>query len=89
MSAAGNTFIPEYTIINQQSFSKKCLFQRNVRISYCYNKFQEMHEGFLGGGGSAKCLGYDFRGSQRNFTIRQSPKIWGIFQKYDLKLIKL
>ena len=25
--------------------------------------------------------GSDFLGSERNFTIGQSPKIWGIFQK--------
>ena len=31
----------------------------------------------------------DFRGSKRNFTIGQSPKIGGNFQKYVLKLIKI
>ena len=30
-----------------------------------------------------------FRGWERNFTIVQSPKIWGNFQKYALKLIKI
>ena len=32
--------------------------------------------------------GSDFSRVERNFTIGQSPKIWGNFQKYALKLIK-
>ena len=31
----------------------------------------------------------DFRGSEWNFTIGQTPKIWGKFSKYALKLMKI
>ena len=49
-----------------------------------------MHTGFFGWGGSAKWLGHPiFSRVERNFTIGQSPKIWGNFQKYALKLIKI
>ena len=32
--------------------------------------------------------GSDFRGSDRNFTIGQSPKIWGKFSKICIKIHK-
>ena len=33
--------------------------------------------------------GPDFRRSERNFSIRQSPKLGLIFQKYKLKLLEI
>ena len=33
--------------------------------------------------------GFDFLRMEQNFTIGQSPKIWGNFLKYSLKLIKI
>ena len=33
--------------------------------------------------------GSDFRGSDRKFSFWKSPKIWGNFQKYAFKLIKI
>ena len=38
--------------------------------------------------GSTKSLGSDFRGSERNFTIGQSPKIRGNFSKICIKINK-
>ena len=38
--------------------------------------------------GSTKCLGSDFRGSEWNFTIGQSPKIYGNFSKICIKISK-
>ena len=32
--------------------------------------------------------GSDFSRVERNFTIGQSPRLWGNFSKYALKLIK-
>ena len=37
---------------------------------------------------STKCLDSDFRGSERNFTIGQSPKIWAKFSKICIKINK-
>ena len=49
-----------------------------------------IYAGFFGWGGSTKCLGgSDFSRLERNFTIGQSPKIWGNFSKYELELIKI
>ena len=39
--------------------------------------------------GCTKCGGSDFSTVERIFTIGQSPRIWGIFSKYALKLIKI
>ena len=39
-------------------------------------------------GGPPNGWGLDFGGSNRKFTIGQSPKIWGNFSKICLKLIK-
>ena len=38
--------------------------------------------------GPINVWGPDFRGSEQNFTIGQSPKIYCNFKKYALKLLK-
>ena len=49
-----------------------------------------IYAGFLGWGGSAKCLGgSDFSLGERNFTIGQSPKIWGNFSKICRLIVKI
>ena len=48
-----------------------------------------IYAGFLGCGGSTKCLeGSDFSRVERNFTIGQSPIIWGNFSKIGIKINK-
>ena len=48
-----------------------------------------IYAGFFGWGGSTKCLGgSDFSRVERNFTIGQSPKIWGNFSKMCIKFNK-
>ena len=43
---------------------------------------------FLVEGGPENVWGSDCSRVERNFTVGQSPKIWGNFSKYALKLKK-
>ena len=56
----------------------------------CWRAVQAViYAGFFGWGGSTKCLGgSDFLRVERNFTIGQSPKIWGNFSKICIKINK-
>ena len=48
-----------------------------------------MHAGFFGWGGARQMFGEsDFSRVERNFTIGQSPKIWGNYSKIRIKINK-
>ena len=53
------------------------------------NKYTVIYAGFVCWGGSIKCEGgSDFSRVERNYTIGQSPKIWGNFSKICIKINK-
>ena len=47
-----------------------------------------MQDFSIDGGPQNVLVGSDISRVEGNFPVGQSPKIWGIFQKYALKLIK-
>ena len=83
-------YMDSQEIGSSRNLDKNCLCRYGPMVHIRGSFPSVISAGFFGWGGSTKCLrGSDFSRVERHFTIGQSPKIWGRFEKMALKLIKI